>query len=203
MTSDPKQFETEKEDVNDDASAEAPAAAGLETPAMEEAAGEAVPGGASREAELEAEVADLKDKLLRTMADMENTRRRAERDRAEAAKYGATSFARDMLQIADNLHRALASLPEGARDGADESVKVLVEGVELTERSLLSAFERHGITPIAPQPGEKFDPNQHEAMMEIPTDAVDPGTVAQVLETGYMMSDRLLRAARVGVARKP
>lgn len=148
----------------------------------------------------EAEAADLKDRLLRALADMENLRRRAQKDREDAQKYAVSSFARDMLPVADNLRRAIASIPE---DGNPESgaMASFVEGVALTEKELLATLERHGISKIEPAAGEKFDPQVHEAMFEAPVPGAESGTVFQVLETGYMIHDRLLRPAKVGVAR--
>lgn len=150
------------------------------------------------EARLQAEVADLKDKLLRALAETENLRRRAEREKQEASAYAATAFARDLLTVADTFRRALDSLPAAARE--DVNVKAFVEGIELTERELLQAFEKHGIRKIDPK-GEKFDHNLHQAMLEIPTDEQAPGTVVQVLQPGYVIKDRLLRAAMVAVAK--
>ncbi|MEX0840563.1 MAG: nucleotide exchange factor GrpE [Parvibaculum sp.] len=165
--------------------------------------GEAEPDAAAGPdvAALEAEIAELKDRLLRVAAEMENTRKRAERDRADATRYAAANFARDMLQVSDNLRRAIGTLKDDEREGAADSVKAMVEGVEMTERQLLSIFERHGIREITPQPGERFDPNLHEAMFEVPGTEHPAGTVVHVLEGGYTIGDRLLRAARVGVAK--
>ena len=145
------------------------------------------------------EIAALNDRLLRTLAEGENLRRRAQREREETAKYAITGFARAVLTVADNLRRALDSLPTEARDG-DEALKSFIEGVELTERELGSILERHGIIVVDPL-GEKFDHNLHEAMFEVPTNDSQPGTVVQVLEVGYTLNGRLLRAARVGVAK--
>ncbi|MDP2125555.1 MAG: nucleotide exchange factor GrpE [Parvibaculum sp.] len=169
-----------------------------------EAADAAAPDAAETGADvaaLETEIAELKDRLLRVAAEMENTRKRAERDKADATRYAAANFARDMLQVADNLRRAIGTLKDDEREGADESVKAMVEGVEMTERQLLSIFERHGIREITPQAGERFDPNLHEAMFEVPGSGHPAGTVVHVLEGGYMIGERLLRAARVGVAK--
>jgi molecular chaperone GrpE len=150
-------------------------------------------------ADPEAEIADLKDKLLRALADTENLRRRGQKDREDALKYSAANFARDMLSVGDNLRRAIESIPEeGDPDGA--SLVAFIEGVALTEKDLLSALERHGIKKIEPM-GEKFDPQFHEAMFEIPTPDADNGTVMQVIETGYVIHDRLLRPAKVGIAK--
>lgn len=145
----------------------------------------------------QAEIAELKDRLLRSMAEVENIRKRAERDRQDAAKYGIASFARDLLSVADNLRRALDSLPEAEQD---EKVRTFVEGVEMTERELLKVFEKSGIRRLDPL-GEKFDHNFHEAMFEVPSADQPAGTVVQVIQPGYVIHDRLLRAARVGVSR--
>ena len=145
------------------------------------------------------EAAELKDKLLRSLADMENLRRRAQKDREDALKYGAANFARDMLSVADNLRRAIDSLPAEGEAGAD-ALKAFIEGVALTERDLLSALERHGITKIEPM-GEKFDPQFHEAMFEAPVPGAEPGSVIQVVESGYVIHGRLLRPAKVGIAK--
>ncbi|MEQ8282369.1 MAG: nucleotide exchange factor GrpE [Parvibaculum sp.] len=169
-----------------------------------EAADAAAPGTVEAgpdAAALQTEIADLKDRLLRVAAEMENTRKRAERDKADASRYAAANFARDMLQVSDNLRRAVATLKDDERDGAAESVKAMIEGVEMTERQLLSIFERHGIREITPQPGERFDPNLHEAMFEVPGTEHPAGSVVHVLEAGYTIGERLLRAARVGVAK--
>jgi molecular chaperone GrpE len=152
-----------------------------------------------RVAELEAERTDLRDKLLRTLADMENLRRRTEREATDARTYAVTSFARDMLTVADNIRRALESAPqgEGQTDGA---LKALIEGIELTERDLLKTLERHGVKRLDPE-GSKFDPNMHQAMFEVPNDTVPAGTVIQVIQTGYAIGERVLRPALVGVAK--
>ncbi len=149
-------------------------------------------------AEAQAEAADLRDRLLRALAEVENVRRRGAKEREDTAKYAVSAFARDMVKIAEDLHRALASAA-GAQGAAD----ALVEGVKLTERELLAALERHGIKRIDPQPGEKFDHDRHEAMFEVPTIEFEPGTVAHVMEAGYTIHDRLLRPARVGIAKPP
>jgi molecular chaperone GrpE len=147
----------------------------------------------------EAEIADLKDKLLRALADNENTIRRAKREREDTAKYAAANFARDMLTVADNLQRALDATPDGLRDGDDQS-KSFLEGIELTGRELLSVLERHGIKRISPM-GEKYNHDQHEALFEVPTSDAEPGMVMQVIEDGFMIHSRLLRAAKVGVSK--
>jgi molecular chaperone GrpE len=151
-------------------------------------------------AQLEAEKTDLKEKLLRTLADMENLRRRTEREVADARTYAVTNFARDMLTVADNFQRAIDSVPAEARAGGEPALKALVEGVELTEREMLKTLERYGVKRLDPQ-GEKFDPNLHQAMFEVPNPDVPNGTVVQVVQTGYVIGERVLRPALVGVAK--
>ncbi|WP_414644926.1 nucleotide exchange factor GrpE [Bosea sp. (in: a-proteobacteria)] len=147
----------------------------------------------------EAERDDLKDKLLRTLAEMENLRRRTEREIADAKAYAVTSFARDMLGSADNLRRAIESVPATAEAAADSALKSVVEGVELTERELLKTLERHGVRRIEPH-GEKFDPNLHQAMFEAPDEGIAKGLVSKVVQTGYKIGERVLRPALVGVS---
>jgi molecular chaperone GrpE len=147
-----------------------------------------------------AEARELQDKLLRTLAEMENLRRRHTRDLEDARKYAMAGFARDLLDVADNMRRAVAAVPDDARTG-NELVKNLLEGVELTERTLLNAFERHGVKKVVPERGEKFDHNRHQAMFEVPTAELPPGHVADVMQTGWVISDRLLRPAMVGVTK--
>ena len=149
-------------------------------------------------AQLEAEKLDLKDRLLRSLADMENLRRRNERDTADARLYAVTNFARDMLNVADNLRRALDSVPK--EDAESVALKALVEGVELTERDLQKTLERHGVKRLSPE-GGRFDPNMHQAMFEVPNEEVPAGTVLQVIQTGYAIGERVLRPAMVGVAK--
>ncbi len=151
-----------------------------------------------RVAELEAERADLKERLLRALADTENMRRRSEREAADARSYAVTSFARDMLNVADNMRRALDAVPKDAE--TTTALKALVEGVELTERDLLKILERHGVKRIEPE-GQKFDPNMHQAMFEIPNEELPSGTVVQVVQTGYAIAERVLRPALVGVSK--
>ncbi|WP_229819130.1 nucleotide exchange factor GrpE [Kordiimonas sediminis] len=148
-------------------------------------------------AALEAEVAELKDRLVRTMAEMENVRRRADRDKSDASAYAVTAFARDMLSVSDNLRRALDSVPEEVV----ESMKSFAEGVEMTERELLNTLERHGIRQVIPEVGEKFDHKLHQAMFEVPTTEHPTGSIMQVVANGYVIKDRLLRPAMVGVAK--
>ena len=151
-------------------------------------------------AQLEAEKTDLKEKLLRTLADMENLRRRTEREIADARTYAISNFARDMLNVADNFQRAIDSVPAEAREAGDPALKALVEGIELTEREMLKTLERYGVKPLDPQ-GQKFDPNLHQAMFEVPSPDVPSGTVVQVVQTGYVIGERVLRPALVGVAK--
>ena len=163
---------------------------------------EAQTGGADDEvAKLAAEVADLKDRLLRAMADTDNTRKRAERERQEASQYAVTRFARDIVAIADNFQRAIEALPEDARAALSPQAKGVIEGVEATERQLLSTLENYGIKRIATD-GAKFDPNLHQAIAEAPGEGRPQGTIVSVVQTGYTIGDRLLRPAMVTVARK-
>ena len=148
------------------------------------------------------EAGEFKDKLLRTLAEMENLRRRTEREVTDARVYGVAGFARDVLAVADNMHRALEAIGPELRETGDAKVKSLIEGVELTERELLKALERNGVRKFSPQ-GEKFDPNVHQAMFEMENKDVPPGHVAQVKQAGYMLGDRVLRPAMVGVAKAP
>jgi molecular chaperone GrpE len=149
---------------------------------------------------LEAEKSDLKDKLLRALAEMENMRRRAEKDLADARTYGVTRFARDMLDVADNLRRAIESFPAEQKAAAEGALLALFEGVELTERDLVKKLESHGVKKLNPE-GQKFDPNMHQAIFEIPDETKPNGTVMQVVQTGYVIGERVLRPAMVGVSR--
>lgn len=150
--------------------------------------------------EAKREAAEFKDKLLRTLAEMENLRKRTEREVADARLYGIAGFAREVLAVADNMHRALEAIGPELREHADAKVKALIEGVELTERELLKALEKHGVKKFSPQ-AEKFDPNVHQAMFELESAEVPPGHVAQVIQAGYMIGDRVLRPALVAVAK--
>ncbi len=149
---------------------------------------------------LQAENAELKDKVLRTMADMENLRRRTEREVTDAKIYGVASFARDMLTFVDNLARAIEAVPAATREAAEPALKTFVEGIELTERDFVSRLVRFGVKKIEPL-GKKFDPNLQEALFEIPDESVASGTVMQVVEQGFTIGDRVLRPAKVGVSR--
>ena len=149
---------------------------------------------------LKAENADLRDKYLRLAADMDNLRRRTEREVKDAKSYSVAGFARDMLAVSDNLRRALDAIPAEARESGDAGFTALVEGVEMTERGMLATLERHGVRKLEPV-GEKFDPNFHQAMFEIPNPEVPNNTVMQVVQAGYTIGERVLRPAMVGVAK--
>jgi molecular chaperone GrpE len=182
----------QKRDEGADAPIESPSDADP-TPANDEA------GGGDPLAEVQAEAARLKDQLLRALAETENLRRRSQREREDAVKFAATGFARDILPVADNLGRALAAIPAGAAE-QDPALKALQDGVAATERQLLAAFEKHGIRRIDAM-GQRFDSNLHQAMFEVPGTDRPAGTVVQVLQPGYLLNDRLLRPAMVGVAK--
>jgi molecular chaperone GrpE len=146
------------------------------------------------------ESADLKDRLLRSLAEMENLRRRTDKQVADERVYGITTFARDVLGVADNMRRALDAVGPELRENADAGVKALIEGVELTERELLKVLEKHGVKKLEPL-GAKFDPNVHQAMYEVPDASVPPGTVVQVVQAGYTIGERVLRPALVAIAK--
>ena len=143
---------------------------------------------------------ELKDRALRVAADMENLRRRTARDVHDARAYAVANFARDMLSVSDNLRRALDAIPAEAKASGDAGFKALIDGVEITERAMLSGLERHGVKKLEPQ-GEKFDPNFHQAMFEVQNPDVAPNTVVQVVQPGYSIGERVLRPAMVGVAK--
>ena len=145
-------------------------------------------------------VAELKDRLLRTLAEMENLRKRTEREVADARLYGATSFARDMLAVADNMRRALDAVSPELRANAEAGVKALIDGVDLTERELLKALEKNSLRRFSPR-GEKFDPNFHQAIYEVPDASIPAGSVVEVVAPGYMIGERVLRPAMVGVSK--
>ncbi|MFJ6325658.1 MULTISPECIES: nucleotide exchange factor GrpE [unclassified Rhizobium] len=149
---------------------------------------------------LKAENGELRDRYLRLAAEMDNLRRRTEREVKDAKSYSVASFARDMLAVADNLRRTLDAIPAEARAGGDAGLTTLIEGVEMTERSMLSALERHGVRQLEPI-GQKFDPNFHQAMFEVPNPEVPNNTVVQVVQAGFVIGDRVLRPAMVGVAK--
>jgi molecular chaperone GrpE len=149
---------------------------------------------------LDREHAEMKDRLLRTLAEMENLRKRTEREVTDARLYGVASFARDVLGVADNIRRALDAVPPEARANAQAGMKALVDGVELTERELLKALEKNGVRQFTPH-GEKFDPNVHQAMYEVPDPSVPAGSIVQVMQPGYMIGERVLRPALVAVSK--
>ena len=143
---------------------------------------------------------ELKDRALRVAAEMENLRRRTARDVHDARTYAVANFARDMLSVSDNLRRALDAIPAEAKASGDAGFKALIDGVEITERAMLSGLERHGVKKLEPQ-GEKFDPNFHQAMFEVPNPDVPANTVVQIVQPGYSIGERVLRPAMVGVAK--
>ena len=149
---------------------------------------------------LMAEIEELRDQRLRMAAEMENLRRRTAREIRDAKTFAISGFARDMLQVSDNLERALSAVPEQAEAAADNGLKTLVEGVELTGRAMQSTLERHGVRKLEPM-GQKFDPNFHQAMYEVPNADVANNTVVDVVQPGYVIGDRMLRPAMVGVAK--
>lgn len=180
--------------------APAPEAPQLEpAPEATPAPAAAAPAGTDALSKAQAEIAELKDRLLRTAAESENLRKRMEREKEDALKYGAAKFSKDILTVADNLRRAIENVPKAEAE-ASEPVRNLVVGIEATERELLSVFERHGITRIDPK-GQRFDPNQHQAMFEVQDPTQPSGIVVQVIAAGYMQHGRLLRAAMVGVSK--
>ncbi len=173
----------------------------MDAEALRQETAEAAPELAEhdRVAELENQLAEAKQQTLYAQAEIQNVRRRTEKEVSDARNYATTSFARDILSVADNLSRGLSAIPADLR--ADEKMKGLVTGLEATGRELESVFTRNGITRIEAM-GATLDPNKHQAMMEVPSDA-EPGTIVQEMQAGYMIKDRLLRPALVGVARKP
>ena len=153
----------------------------------------------SRLSELERELEEVRQHVLYAQAETQNVRRRLEAEKQQASAYAVTNFARDMLSVKDNLDRALASFPEDLR--SEERLKALITGIEATGRELANVFQRHGIVRIDAM-GQTLDPNRHQAMVEIPNEEAEPGTIVQEMQAGYMIKDRLLRPALVGVARK-
>jgi molecular chaperone GrpE len=149
---------------------------------------------------LDRELAEMKDRLLRTLADMENMRKRTDREVADARVYGVSTFARDILGVADNMHRAMQALDDELRANADDAVKALLDGVELTERELINVLEKHGVKKLEPL-GQKFDPNRHHAMYDMDDASVPSGTVVQVMQAGYTIGERVLRPALVAVSK--
>jgi molecular chaperone GrpE len=187
--SDPREEETGESE----AERNKPSEAALSTDAAE-------PSGDDPVALLKGENARLKDQLLRALAETENVRRRSQRDREEQVRYAAAGMARDLLNVADNLRRALDAVPAAALE-SDEALRTLADGVALTERELLAAFERNAIRKVEPASGERFDPHLHQAMFEVPNTGQPSGTVVQVMQPGWVMHDRLLRPALVAVAK--
>ncbi len=183
----------------DDPAADAAEAAAADIAANTADADAAGDGETDAMAALATEAADLRDRLLRAVAETENLRRRTDRERDDLRRYAIADFARDLLGVADNMRRALDSVAAEARDD-NPALASLLEGVELTERELLNTLEKHGVRPVDPV-GEKLDPNLHQAMTQIEDDSAAPGTVVQVMQTGYTIHDRLLRAAMVVVAK--
>jgi molecular chaperone GrpE len=183
-----------------DTDARAPEAGQNSTETSETAAPAQTMPPADAAAVLAAELAAQQDRHLRLLADMENLRRRTDREVADARLYGITQFARDVVTVADNMQRALAALDSELREKADAGVKALLDGVELTERELLKALEKHGVKKLDPQ-GQKFDPHRHQAMFEVPDPSVPAGTVVQVMQPGYLIGERVLRPAMVGIAK--
>ena len=163
-------------------------------PLPENAAGFSIDG-------LMTEVADLKDRLLRTLAEMENLRRRTEREMADARTYAVASFARDMLTVGDNLRRAIDAVPKEQRDGRDPALNALIEGVEVTERGLEQSLSKFGVKRLAPK-GQKFDPGFHQAMFEVDSPDLAPGTVVEEMQAGYAIGDRVLRPALVSISKR-
>lgn len=196
MMADPKTEEDIFAEVDAEIAAEEEAAAAE----MEEALGEEAPDapGAAVEAII-TERDELKDRLVRALAEAENIRKRGERDRREAEQYGGSKLARDMLPVFDNLRRALDTVDDAQREVAGG----MIEGVELTLREILNVFGKHGITPIAPEVGDPFDPQMHQAMFEAPVPNVPAGGIIQVMSEGFLLHDRLLRPAHVGVSSTP
>lgn len=186
MSDDNKKPEQEAADATAGAAQQAADVAGAPTPAADSAA-------------LEAQINDLTDRLLRAHAEMENLRKRTERDKEDMAKYAISKFAREVVGIGDNLQRAIAAVPAGAAE-EDPALKALVDGVSMTEREFLNVLERHGIQRLDPA-GEPFNPHLHQAMTEIEDKEVAPGTVVQVYQPGYVIEDRVLRPAMVVVAK--
>ncbi len=171
-----------------------------EAEAVNEAAAAAEESAVDPVEALMAENAELKDRALRTMAEMENLRRRTEKEVKDARQYAVSGFARDMLTVSDNLSRALEALPEDDRKNADAGVASLIEGVEMIERDLLNQLEKNGVRKLEPE-GQKFDPNFHQAMFEVPNTEVPNNTVVQVVQAGYVIGECVLRPAMVGVSK--
>ncbi|MGE5506254.1 MAG: nucleotide exchange factor GrpE [Actinomycetota bacterium] len=190
---------TQDNETKPDAAPAAPEAPAAESPAEPPPAAEAGPPPEARIAELEAEVAKLKGEVLYARADTENVRRRLEQQAEDRGRYAVGQFAKDVLSVADNLRRALDAVPPSSREGNDIA-NTLTQGVEMTERELLGTFERYGIKLVEAM-GARFDPNLHQAMMEVEDASKPEGTVVMVMQSGYTIHDRLLRPALVGVSK--
>ena len=169
-------------------------------PADETIMPDPAPAAPKASTSLDRELAEYKDRLLRTLADMENMRKRTEREVTDARIYGISAFARDILGVADNMHRAMQALDDELRAKADDSMKALLDGVELTERELMNVLEKHGVKKIEPL-NQKFDPNRHQAMFEVEDASVPSSTVVQVMQAGYLIGERVLRPALVAVSK--
>ena len=190
----------EKAMMSDDNTTPEPTEETVPTPGSETAEAVGDPTEQDRIALLEAEKDQLRDQLLRTAAEMENLRKRTEREVADTRSYAIAGFARDMLVATDNLARALVVIPAEARETADGTLKSLIEGIEMTEREMQRLLQKNGVVPILAE-GEKFDPHRHQAMFEVPDPSVPEGTVVQVVQAGYAIGERVLRPAMVGVAK--
>jgi molecular chaperone GrpE len=186
---DSKQMSSDEKKMKDTTAADAEAAP------EQDASAEADPIAA-----LAAENGELKDRLLRTIAEMENLRKRTEREIADTRSYAIANFARDMLSATDNLSRALMVLPEEVRHTTDSATKALIEGIEMTDREMQRLMQKNGVKPVIAE-GERFDPHLHQAMFEVPDDSVPEGTVVQVVQAGFAIGDRILRPAMVGIAK--
>ena len=192
---------TDETQKPDEAEAAQAGEAGTEAP-IEEVEGAEADSDAAPEDSAAEEAARLKDQLLRALAEVENTKRRAQRDVKEAREYAVTGFARDMLDVADNLSRALGSLDDETKAQAGPALTTLLEGVELTERRLTTTLDRHGVKQVSPKPGDPMDPNRHQAAAQIPADQ-PKGAIAHVMQPGYVIGERTLRAAMVVVSAGP
>jgi molecular chaperone GrpE len=197
MPHDPRSRDRSKGKTMTDPTARAEGETAIAPEGAERPADAAAPAPSSA---LEREHAEFKDRLLRTLAEMENLRKRTDREVADSRLYGIAAFARDVLGVADNMRRALDAVTPEMRGGAQPEVKALIEGVELTERELLKALEKNGVRQFDPQ-GQKFDPKVHQAMFEVPDASVPVGSIVQVVQPGYMIGERVLRPALVGVAK--
>ena len=197
-----RDFETNDFDDDNDfeAASEANDEASRMAPSEVEAAAEALQAAATQIETLTEEVASLKDRLLREMAEMENLRRRSAKEKIDASKFAITGFARDMISVGDNLDRALQALPADVRENAADEIKNLFTGVEMTNQEMLNVFDRNGIKQLNPK-DEKFNPNFHQAMFEVPNTEIPNGTVTEVVQVGYAIGDRVLRPALVGVSK--